>query len=1556
MTTMTTFFAAAVLCLAHGQVAPVVNADEAGAAVGVRPYEMDRAGRDAPKYPQLADFENLDGWQVRAEEGARAEVFRSQEEMLFGDYVAKAVYSGENRKSCFVIEAPRPIPIPGRPTGVNLWVRGNNWGWVNPPATARTWVKVLVRDGHGDAYAIDLGQVNFDYWFLMHRTFVSPQGDFQHCAARGGTSDTPVYPLSFVGIEVSGCSNGDAAKLFFDALSFYTIEYPWLEFEPPPASLPWPTTPDTIRPTAAPGLKATMGIKETGLELVASMPDAPALLTYKYAPKTGTLDDLTVEASGAVFQPCAGGHVEFEIGGRRVRPGDPGVAVESKGCAVMPEGGASYPWRLTCPEGTADFVFGFRLVGRSLIIDVSTKSTEAYRFHAGHCVGLPGADSVYFPYMTYGNDWPRVVCAPEPRLFVSALLDWYNTDASSWFGAPALAAGDGVAYIGGATYAPITTGKRNPMRERLFVTVSDEVHEVLPNIPNPKCDTGKVAREYVWRNIGEPKREMLTRYKAYGIDKFIACHHEVGWRDAGESFTMRLEAAPRIGDEGLADYSAWLRGLGYRFGTYTNYVDFAPVNSNWNEDYVALNPDGTWKRAWPRNYSLKPVRAVEMEAYYAPKIHEKFGTNAQYCDVHTALAPWGRTDHDARAPDAGMFRSQFEAYARLLWNESGAHHGPVFSEGNHHWFYAGIVDGNYATILPQGRGYRVPPLVDFDLLKMHPLMTDFGMGMPQMFYGREGEWRKDKSRLSPWFDRFHASTIAFGHIGFLAEDWGFDGTLKSYYLLQALQQRYAMVPVSRIRYFDGEELLDTSEAIVSGAYKRGQVVVRYRSGLETFCNLGWDEDWAIPVRDNDCILPPGGFFARKKNDILAYSAVVRGQRHELVSCADYLYLDSRGEFVDADVIAARGTVAVKPDGDAQRAGGGPPRSWWVIPATVCGPVGVSVDWLGGQGTFEATAHTEDGTLLGPAEVRIGFGRCTVMPVADAAKYLLTRLLSEAEAYDFTIPLPLNRLVPAKEQLRRVELRWAAPAEAPAVLRVSAHAGDWETIQPLRPFGGPSQAMAMVPFALPKDAAMGERCWYRVHLESRTGETLHAAWLAVDAVPAFSLSLSVVSDLVIAGESMALSGRITGNDPACGQAQVRLDASSGVVVAPRQHRLRFAYAEPRAAYVAGPARARGRLRPYETTPPRGQGQAEAMWTLPSPAPTEVVELAFVLHGRGLLARKTYYLSSKPVEPVLLRLRDLPMETACAVRGLPEQALASETGAEARFSVEQVGGHRQHALYVHPPWKTGVGYTVASFDVALPESVPVLEFSLGFREGSSTQDGCLFRVVAIRDGIEETVFEEQYATTDAWKPCRVPLGGYPGCSIVLKLITDVGPADNSTSDWACWGEPRITLDAQLLRVQVRETPPKAAFAPPPGDASNEVWGLAAAVSGELVLESAGVNAESHACDALLNGIALGPVPSSGSDTEWQPGTLALNDAALRALDKRNRLSIRNPKKDFMKLRNVYLRLRRADGAEMTTWVARGPYCSARGWPHAEGECVAVGEDLPAIYLDVPAGVNP
>jgi hypothetical protein len=234
---------------------------------------------------------------------------------------------------------------------------------------------------------------------------------------------------------------------------------------------------------------------------------------------------------------------------------------------------------------------------------------------------------------------------PEKPCFLFGLVDHCRSNASLLTAVNEVVK-EGVRYNGGATYSPKTDGRRNDCFERLVLTVSPRFEEVLPNVPNPKSPWMHVAGERLWiaHGASDRKQDYATwkEVARYGMTKVVITDHETGWRDGGESFTFRTRAAPgRGGDESQADYARKIRALGFRYGIYNNYTDFAPVNEHFSEDLITRLSDGNWQTAWARCYNPKPARAVEYEARLAPIIQQKFGLDTAYCDVHTAVTPWG---------------------------------------------------------------------------------------------------------------------------------------------------------------------------------------------------------------------------------------------------------------------------------------------------------------------------------------------------------------------------------------------------------------------------------------------------------------------------------------------------------------------------------------------------------------------------------------------------------------------------------------------------------------------------------------------------------------------------------------------------------------------------------------------------------------------------------------------------------------------------------------------------------------------------------------------------
>ena len=1391
---------------------PASNTDPEG-KVGERPYEMAWANRQ-PEHPELVDFEDLAGWNAVGFNGCTAELVRSREELMYGAFTGKVTYTGQTAASHFELRPPQPVPIPGEPTAVQLWVRGNNWGWHPTPATARTNVHALVRDAQGEQFVIGLGHVNFDYWFLMHAAFVSPTGQLtgrirpqqpvgaglvpapaRGAPTRGAPTSDPSkdgdgrldYPLSFVALRVTNCADERPARLFFDSLQFYRAEYPALS-EPklPPADAPWPTTPETITPT--PTERVRNSFSQEGPARVFTARGRRDTIRWTYLPKTGTLDDLSVEVNGKRFQPCAGGGPVFESGG----------APELAGIEQTRDGELLARWSI--PQGAGRPLYSFRFRAKDKSLQVSVEADGAAAFHIGRTKGTPNADLVSVPYLSYGHVGPHVV--HWDGVFLSGWLDWYNSDASQFFAEHGKPEADQVIYNGGSRYLPKTDGARNPLRERLILTVASDFHEVLPNIPHPRNPMAHLATGSVWRNIGQPNEELLKRLKAGGVERFICPLHEIGWRDAGESFTFRLRCAPRIGDEKMREYGKWVNSLGYRFGLYANYTDYAPVNEHWREDRVCLDSDGNRRRAWPRCYAPKPTWAWQAQAELAPKIAEKFGATTCYSDVHTAVTPWDRTDYDARVPGAGMLRASWESYARILWNECQAYGGPVFSEGRMQWMYAGLVSGNYGQMTGPDR-WRQPPLVDFDLLKMHPLMCDFGMGQPSMFYEHHGgEWRRDKARISPWLDRFITSTLAFGHIGYLPMEWGIEGALKSYYMTNAVQQRYALVPAADIRYFDGSKLLTTSEAIRTGAYRRGQVYVKYASGLELWCNLSFDHDWQVACDGKTWLLPPTGHLAFKKGDMLQCSAIVDGQRIDYVESLDYHYLDTRGQSAAFGPLAGRGAAALKPIAALPTSRGfRNPREvqeWWAIPCDKCDDLTLR------RPVAAAQAHGLDGQPLGEPEVRASNLGHTILPVKGATSYRLrlegrpAQLDSQVRKLVIGLEYPVDIVIvnTGKGVLRNAEavaeLLATPPAKAARWSNILQNVGPSPAIAPGR------EARARLAIRVPEQARPGERLWYRLRVAGKLGGQAAegVGWftgIAARAVEAEAAPAAAAPQRPGSTQQLVLS--LKSNLPEAAEVAVAAEAE-GIALSPRQRALRL---EP------------------------GRDETLSLaYVLPTEPAVVPLTFAFTLpHGSQGVRRWLRFTPGKAVAMDLAKLA--PDRTGVQFRGKQEELLTAESGASFRAAANTVGGVEKPGFFCHPPYKGGVGLAFGEFEVTLPDEPCEFETLVGFADGSTTADGCVFSV-QVREppagskpaggsgaGGWETVGRLQFGELKRWQFFRADLSPFRGKRVALRLVTDVGPADDSNSDWAAWGEPRIVLAGERLAVEVLDQPPRAPGGP-------------------------------------------------------------------------------------------------------------------------------------------------
>jgi len=877
---------------------------------GTRPYEMVWADRKPPHTP-LVNFDSLEGWQVESAEGAVADLIGSQRQRVWESPVARLVYRGTSNQSTVVLRPPMPIPIPDAVSATTIWVYGNNWSWAPDPGTPRTTISLLILDKDNTTHTLDLAQVRWKEWWLVHKVLPPSLLDKN--------------PLHFAGIRVTGGSNKEDRELFFEDLVFFQESLAPLSFKlrpkrgidpfpgqspganSGPGRLPFPTRQETILPDNLTAEFSTT-LEQVGKGWRFIYKDTDTQVEYEIETGDRFWGPVVVKLNGGtVGKAMTGAGLKFVA-----EPVDARLIQ-----AQSTDNELQASWRMTVNDTKVVIRSTVRLWQKSLVIDCICTGGLATELSYGSIKGVKKPELLLLPYMNYGGHHLNILMSKDKvPYFASVWMDWYCSNASAPYAVDKIES-DGVRLNGGVRYIPKTDGRRNDLYERFFVTFSPIFEETLATIANPPAKRGREAATRLWQESWGPanyerEHERSKKLRAYGIEMLTQCNHEITWRDGGESFTFREAAAPgRGGDDALKKYVAAQRSLGWRSGLYTNYTDFAPVNAYWDTDRVMRRPDGNLVTAWARCYSPKALFAVEMDHKLAPLIQSKFGTNAAYTDVHTSVSPWDRTDFDARVPGAGTFAATFYAYGELLLHDQDVYDGHCWSEGNHQWLYAGLCVGNYGLTYSHLRLWEYPYLPHFDLLKMHPLTVDIGVPWTSQFFkGKEG-WQKPENIVTS-IDQFLAATIAYGHIGWLVEEThGIRQTCRSYYMLQPLQSRYAMLKPQEIRYGTDHGLVSSSQAFTSGSWRKSKIFIRYPNGLRIWINGNAEESWQVEHRGATHNLSPFGWFAIGTDGFHECSASIDGKRYDRASSPQCIFVDGRGSWRSFDGIATSGSVAVR---------------------------------------------------------------------------------------------------------------------------------------------------------------------------------------------------------------------------------------------------------------------------------------------------------------------------------------------------------------------------------------------------------------------------------------------------------------------------------------------------------------------------------------------------------------------------------------------------------------------------------------------------------------------
>jgi hypothetical protein len=470
-------------------------------------------------------------------------------------------------------------------------------------------------------------------------------------------------------------------------------------------------------------------------------------------------------------------------------------------------------------------------------------------------------------------------------LFANLYFDWQHSNATRLTN-------------DSAVYESLTTARRNNLHERIVARVSSNLQEILPDVENPKSPyitqlAGRIVID-VWGPRFSTIADTLTKLRQAGLKDCVVLIHV--WQQKGydNGLPGHYPANTALGGaSGLSAAVAAGKEARCYVGLHENYVDYYPNYDGFDLAAIALNSQGKQQLAWlnpathTQSFASKPSVFSSIASTQSPEIHRRYQTTASFIDVNSAVPPWWRADMDAAAPGAGLF-STFVRASTDLWNlERKSHAGPVFGEGNNHWFWSGLIDGVEAQFGAEGikaSGPQMPLFVDFDLLKIHPLQVNHGMG----YYER---WvaKGDDIQQTALLDSYRMQEVIYGHAPFIGAKLSnsIPHVLLEQNLVGPVASRYGTRTATSIRYEVRGDWGSTESAIKARDFSRVQV--KYSNGDTIVANAKPDT-----LKWENIEIPESGWVA-KGIGLLAYTALKNGQLADYSETSTSFFANARNQ-------------------------------------------------------------------------------------------------------------------------------------------------------------------------------------------------------------------------------------------------------------------------------------------------------------------------------------------------------------------------------------------------------------------------------------------------------------------------------------------------------------------------------------------------------------------------------------------------------------------------------------------------------------------------------------
>jgi hypothetical protein len=471
-------------------------------------------------------------------------------------------------------------------------------------------------------------------------------------------------------------------------------------------------------------------------------------------------------------------------------------------------------WRMRYGGDSCDYKYKFSLSGQTLIINFEGDNSNKICRVSLNCAFSHNSSNYVVPVPCFTlanvlyNDWMKA--------FVTMFTDWETTNAS---GIKPLISGENrhdlSYYSQKIFYEPKTDGIRNKLNETIYLSVANDINNVLPNIVGPVAPRrGKLSDKFYISYfppfpalnhpaLGTSNTYLCDLYNCYGIRDvaFIVKNwsngqFDYGWPDNwhADDFTENKGYGsfdpPEGGTVNLLKIRDSISTKSFLFGLHEDYV-IAHPSSLWQK---GLLPSGNPAKAfymsikgYPQyaqtDYLLSPSQLTQAVQANKSNMTSSGWVGAMpdfsYLDFGTALNPSG-TDrfqldtnesivdfNNALGENAGKFRYTMSKYRDLADTVSSTYNNcPVQGEGGHQFLYAGYYDdfdGRNNTGDGRIYGYKAPLLIEF-AQKIREKSSSHGVGHIHWFFGYpEGNFQNNID--SSMIKTFIATELAYGNGG-----------------------------------------------------------------------------------------------------------------------------------------------------------------------------------------------------------------------------------------------------------------------------------------------------------------------------------------------------------------------------------------------------------------------------------------------------------------------------------------------------------------------------------------------------------------------------------------------------------------------------------------------------------------------------------------------------------------------------------------------------------------------------------------------------------------------